>query len=169
METALTGQLETTLGERPSSMMIQQAVERVIYDSAAREVSVVMRGGARFAFAVAAPTRPGVSRRRTERGRVPRISRLMALALKLEGLVKEGRFGNWAELARDGQVSRARLSQILSLLNLATPIQERLLFLPKVCSGPDRITERHLRPIARVVDWQEQQRLFAALAGACQI
>ena len=164
LETALTRQLEPTLGDQPSSVMFQQALERLTYDSATRQVSVVMRDGARFGFAVAEATRPGVrGRQRPETGRVPRISRLMALALKLEGMGKEGGFRNWAEMAREGQVSRARLSQILSLVNLAPAIQEALLFLPKVFGGPDRVTERQLRPIARVVDWQEQQRLFSTL------
>jgi site-specific DNA recombinase len=170
LETALTRQLERTLGDQPSSVLIQKATEQVIYDSATRQVSVVMRDGARFAFAVAEPTRPGVrGQRRPETGRVPRISRLVALALKLEGLVREGRFQNWAEMAREGQVSRARLSQILSLLNLAPAIQETLLFLPKVFDGPDRLTERDVRPIARLVDWQEQERVLAALTGQSAI
>ena len=101
METSLTRQLEPILGDQPSSVMIQQALERLTYDGATRQVSVVMRDGARFGFVMGEPTRPGVRRRRRqETGRVPRISRLMALALKLEGLVKEGVFRNWAEMAR---------------------------------------------------------------------
>ena len=56
-------------------------------------------------------------------GRVPRISRLMALAVRLEGLVRAGRVKDYAELARLGGVSRARVTQVLNLRNLAPSIQ----------------------------------------------
>ena len=65
-------------------------------------------------------------------GRVPRIARLMALALRFEQLVRTGAVRDYAELARLGQVSRARLTQIMNLLHLAPDIQEAILFLPRV-------------------------------------
>ena len=49
--------------------------------------------------------------------RVPRIARLMALALRFEQLLQAGAIRDYAELARLGHVSRARVSQIISLLN----------------------------------------------------
>ena len=57
-------------------------------------------------------------------GRVPRIARLMALALRFEHLVQSGTVRDYAELARLGQVSRARLTQITNLLHLAPDLQE---------------------------------------------
>ena len=45
-------------------------------------------------------------------GRVPRIARLLALAHKFDGLVRQGTVPDYAALARLGHVSRARLSQI---------------------------------------------------------
>jgi hypothetical protein len=48
--------------------------------------------------------------------RVPRIARLMALALRFEQLLQAGEISNYAELARLGHVSRARISQIMQLL-----------------------------------------------------
>ena len=65
-----------------------------------------------------------------------------------------------AELARLGHVSRARLTQVMNLLNLAPDIQGTILFLPQPEKGPDPITERHLRPIAAVADWQKQRRIW---------
>ena len=94
---------------------------------------------------------------------VPRLARLMALALRLEGLVRDGRVSDYAELARLGRVSRARLSQILSLVLLAPDIQERLLLLPGGPSGRGTLTERQLRPIAAEPDWQRQRRLWQRL------
>jgi hypothetical protein len=87
---------------------------------------------------------------------------LLALALKFEGLVAAGVVRNYRELAQAGHVSRARLSQILQLNHLAPEIQEQLLFLPPT-RGSDRLLERHVRSLARVVDWQKQRALFRAL------
>ena len=68
-------------------------------------------------------------------GRVPRISRLMALAIRFEDLVRSGEMADFAEIAELGQVTRARVSQIVNLLNLAPDIQEAILFLPLVGGG----------------------------------
>ena len=67
---------------------------------------------------------------------------------------------DYAELARLGQVSRARISQIMNLLNLAPQIQEAILFLPRVTKGRDPVREHHLRSIGAVLDWSEQRRLW---------
>ena len=73
--------------------------------------------------------------------RVPRISRLMALAIHFDGLIRQGVVRDYADLARLGGVSRARITQIMNLLNLPARRQEELLFL-----GPDsRVTEREVR------------------------
>ena len=106
---------------------------------------------------------PSVS---AEPGRLPRISRLMALAIRFDGLVREGVVADQAELARLGHVSRARITQIMNLLHLAPDIQEALLFLPRVARGKDPIRERQLRPIAAVSDWQKQRRMWATLNPA---
>ena len=62
--------------------------------------------------------------------------------------------------ATPGHASRARVSQILMLTNLAPTIQQKLLFLAKTVRGRDRITERSLRVIAKLVDWDAQIQLF---------
>ena len=56
------------------------------------------------------------SDRGSEAGRVPRVSRLMALAMRLDELIRSGEVTGYAELARLGHVTPARLSQIVSLL-----------------------------------------------------
>jgi hypothetical protein len=50
---------------------------------------------------------------------VPRISRLLALALRMDELVRAGVIADYATLAELAHVSRARISQILNLLVLA--------------------------------------------------
>ena len=98
-------------------------------------------------------------------GRVPRVSRLMALALRLDGLVRSGQIGTYCELAALGQVTRARISQIISLTNLAPDIQEALLFLPPTRRGRDAIILADMQPIAAALDWRKQRRLWRQLVG----
>src|SRR4051794_9653241 len=81
-------------------------------------------------------------------GRVPRISRLMALAIQFDKLLSDGVVADQADLARLGYVSRARITQILNLLCLAPDIQENLLELVCGTPGGNHISERSLRPIA---------------------
>ena len=96
-------------------------------------------------------------------GRVPRVAKLMALAIRFEGLVRDEVVNDYAELARLGHVTRARMTQIMNLLNLAPDIQEAILFLPRVESGRDPITERELRAIVAVADWRKQRVVWAGL------
>ena len=70
-------------------------------------------------------------------GRGPRICRLMALAIKMDRLVPEGRVRDFAELARLSHVSCARVTQIMNLNFLAPDIQEEILFLPRTERGRD--------------------------------
>jgi len=90
-------------------------------------------------------------------GRVPRISKLMALAIHFDDLIRKGVVRDYADLARLGGVSRARVSQIMDLLNLAPDIQEKILFQPEASVGRDSVTERSLRPITCKSDWSRQR------------
>ena len=97
-----------------------------------------------------------------QRGRVPRVTRLLALAHLFETLIRDGVVRDYADLARLGHVTRARLSQIMDLLLLAPDIQEQILFLPAVETGDDPVTERELRRIVKVEDWSKQRNEWAA-------
>lgn len=96
---------------------------------------------------------------------LPRITRLMALAIKLDGLIASGAITDQAELARAGCITRARATQIMSLLYLAPDIQEAILDLPPVAQGRDPVTERDIRGIAAEADWGRQRALWARLCG----
>jgi hypothetical protein len=96
-------------------------------------------------------------------GRVPRVARLMALALRLEQLVRSGQVAHYSALASLGHVTRARISQIMNLLQLAPDLQEALLFLPATVRGRDRIILADLMPIAAALDWRKQRRLWRRL------
>ncbi|MGV3483332.1 MAG: hypothetical protein ACO1RT_02805 [Planctomycetaceae bacterium] len=90
-------------------------------------------------------------------GRIPRVAKMMALAIRFDQLIRDGHIADQAELARLGHVTRARLTQIMMLLHLAPDIQEQILFLPETVCGRDAITEKHLRRIASISNWIEQR------------
>ena len=94
-------------------------------------------------------------------GAIPRVARLMALAIRFDGLLREETIQDYAELARLGRVTRARMTQIMKLLHLAPDIQEQILFLPRIPG----LNERNLRPLASRIDWAEQRRMFQKITG----
>jgi hypothetical protein len=100
--------------------------------------------------------------------RVPRIARLMALAIRLERLLQEGVVSDYRALAELSHVSRARISQIVNLVNLAPEIQEALLFLPRIEQGRDDIYLRDLQPIASTLEWRKQRVLWKQLLAKVQ-
>jgi len=100
---------------------------------------------------------PSVRNSGAAAGRVPRVPRLMALAIRFEQLIRAGEVTGYAELATLGHVTRARISQIMSLQCLAPDIQEEVLFLPRTPKGRDPIQLRDLLPIARIVSWRQQR------------
>jgi len=111
---------------------------RVSYHSGTRCVSVELRDGSQFDCFLPVPVRPGVRRRETgpkNKGRTPRLSRLLALAHRFEALLANGTVQTGRELAELGQVSRPRLSDMIKLVQLAPDIQEQLLFLPQTVRG----------------------------------
>jgi len=113
-----------------------------------------------------AMTQPGLRERIEKQTPVslelPRITRLLALAIKFDGLLAELDL-SYTELARLGRVSRSRITQILNLLNLAPNLQERLLFLELNRIGRDPIYEPALRRLTQIEDWEDQRRQFELL------
>jgi hypothetical protein len=98
--------------------------------------------------------------------RVPRLARLIALAWHVDGLVRSGTVSSYAEAAKLGHVSRARMSQILSLLHLAPDLQEQLLFLQRPTHGRQALTLRQVLTVAAALDWTEQRRRWRKLRRA---
>ena len=95
---------------------------------------------------------------------IPRIARLMALAIRFDGMLRDETIQDYAELARLGRVTRARITQIMKLRHLAPDIQEQILFLPLIKG----LNERNLRPIVGRIDWRDQRRLFQKICGRKQ-
>src|SRR5437667_3226270 len=96
-------------------------------------------------------------------GRVPRLARFMALALRLDAQLRQGLLRDCAAVARLGHVTRARVSQILSLVNLAPDIQEAILFLPRTQHGRDAVILSDVLAIATDLDWKRQRRAWRRL------
>lgn len=96
-------------------------------------------------------------------GRIPRVSRLMALAIRFDALIREGEISDYAELARLANVSRARVTQIMNLLMLAPDIQEEILFLDRVRTGNDPVIIGKLQSVAMLIDWRCQRTAWELL------
>lgn len=102
-------------------------------------------------------------------GRKPKISRMVALGIKFDEMLRRGEVDNATELARLNHVSQPRMTQILSMALLAPDIQEALLCLPRNERGRAKIHEKLMRPIAAEIDWDRQRELWRALVDRLQI
>ena len=95
--------------------------------------------------------------------RIPRVARHLAHAHEIERRVRAGELDDLAHAARAFGLTRARVTQIVSLTLLAPAIQAEILALPPVMVGRDPITERTLRPIVAEPVWNRQLDLWDAL------
>ncbi len=89
--------------------------------------------------------------------RISRITRLMALAIKFQDMVDRGEVRDYADIARLGHVTRARITQIMNLLLLAPDIQEQILFPDCLQGRHSTPAERRLREITGNLDWRKQR------------
>lgn len=101
-------------------------------------------------------------------GRVPRVARLMALAIHFDDLLHEGVVKTYRDIARLLKITPERVTQIMNLLLLAPDIQEVILFLPRYSKGKPGVTERRLRPIMAVPEWKRQRVLWPKLVALPQ-
>lgn len=96
-------------------------------------------------------------------GNIPRISKLLALAIKMDGMIRDGIVKDYTELATLGRVTCARITQIMNLLYLAPDIQEEILLLDRVTKGKDPITEKRVGKLAMEFNWSLQRRQWIIL------
>ncbi len=100
-------------------------------------------------------------RRQKPSPRMPRITRLMALAIKFEEMIARGEVRDYADIARLGYITRARASQIMNLTLLAPDVQEALLEMTE----ENAVTERDIRAATKSVSWAAQREAFLLLQG----
>ncbi len=80
---------------------------------------------------------------------------MLALAHYVERLVDQGAVKSYADAARQLGVSRARMSQLMNLLNLPPRVQEGLLL------GDLHLSERRMRALAgEGGEWEAHNRFL---------
>ena len=138
-------------------------VERRVWERVQAQLVKAQQESGRATASAEREKTPPLSAVATQTERVPRITRLLALALKFEELIQSGSVNNYAALAQLGQVSRARVTQMTSLLNLAPDIQEEILFLPPTEANQLRISEPLLRKLTATLRWNQQREQWRSL------
>lgn len=118
------------------------------------------RGGKRHILCDGPERAPSLQR---DQGRLPRISRLMALAIHCDRLLRSGKVPDAATMACVSHVTQPRMTQILNLTLLAPDIQEEILHLPPVGTGRAQVHERALRTICSITQWSRQRPRWRAL------
>src|SRR5689334_11468626 len=88
--------------------------------------------------------------------RPARVAIMLALAHTIDAAISAGRLRDQREAAQRLGLTPPRVTQLLALLHLAPDLQERVLFLEAV-DGLEPLTERDLRPLTRVLCWDEQR------------
>jgi len=102
---ALAGETEATVC---TGQWVEERVERITYDRQQKQVCIALRremGGGTVEVSLV-----GLGPEKRQ-GRVPRITRLMALAVRCQELLGSGTVKNYAALARLGRVTRARMTR----------------------------------------------------------
>jgi hypothetical protein len=94
---------------------------------------------------------------------IPRIARLMALAIRFDGLLPEGKIRDYAELARRGRLTRSPHDADHEAGRSCAGHSGADPFLPPI----NGLNERNLRRIVSTIDWREQRRMFLKFAAAC--
>jgi hypothetical protein len=100
---------------------------------------------------------------RPSSGRLPHITRVLALAIHFDNMIRQGDAKDYAHIARLACVSRERVSQVMRLTYLAPDIQMGLLYLPPTTSRRFPITETAMRKIANLLSWDAQRQAWAGL------
>jgi hypothetical protein len=97
-----------------------------------------------------------------------RVARLLAMAHDIERKIRAGVFKDYADVARQHGLTRARVTQVMNLLLLAPDIQTEILGMV-VRPGREPLTERQLRAVVNTVVWSEQRTVWFKIArrSAC--
>ena len=94
---------------------------------------------------------------------IPSLTKMLILAHQIHRAVESSPLTDYAEIARQIGVSRARVSQIVRLRMLAPQIQETILCEPEQVA---HLFERQVRHIPGHPDATKQWRLFRVLLNA---
>lgn len=103
------------------------------------------------------------------RGKIPRVTRLMALAIQFDEMIRTGEARDATELAMLYDITQPRMSQIRSLALLAPSIQDTILNLPQETAGRSQIHEKMLRPTTSEIDFDRQREMWEVVSGTQEI
>ena len=92
----------------------------------------------------------------------------MALAIRPEHLLATGQVKDQAEIARTAGITRARVTQIINLTNLAPDIQQAIVDLEPTADHVLRFREREVRTIAITPNWEKQRQAWRRLVKLVQ-
>jgi len=85
---------------------------------------------------------------------------------EMEQMIQEGTVKDYTELAHLGQVSAARITQVMNLLHLAPDIQEEILL---GNTPEDWLRESAVRKLSAVVLWSEQRNRWHELVASASL
>lgn len=105
----------------------------------------------------------GLPKKKQIPGKVPTVSRMMALAIYYEQLIKEGKIKSVSDIGRLENITQQRVSQVMGLLLLSSKLQEKLLSLPRQYRNSCRISTEKAINIAKEIDFEKQEVLFNRL------
>ena len=86
LEASILEKLKPVLGSGLNWGTVRDRINRIEYDWLPHRVAIGLKDGTRMEYEMRTPNRPGATAaKEADGGRVPRVSRLMALAIKFEG------------------------------------------------------------------------------------
>jgi hypothetical protein len=94
---------------------------------------------------------------------------VLALAIHLEDMMRQGEAKDYADVARLSGLCRERISQIVRLTYLAPDIQVELLYIAPTPTGQYPVSETAVRKIANALTWAEQREQWVRLKKACGV
>ena len=90
----------------------------------------------------------------------------MALAIRFDAMIREGKVDSQTTLASLAHVTQPRMNQILSLNYLAPDIQEAILHLPRTQPNETAVHEKALRSICAEDCWKTQREMWNQLVAS---
>lgn len=105
----------------------------------------------------------GIHEKPKHPGKIPTVSRMMALAIFYERLIKNGKVKSIYDIGRLENISQQRASQVMSLLLLSPSLQEKILTLPRQYPYSKHISTKKCINIATEIDFEKQEELFAEM------
>ena len=94
-----------------------------------------------------------------------RLARLLALAHHFDDMIRDGVVKDQAEIARLMRVTRARVTQVMTLLLLAPDLQAEILGEAAETKSGSAPSERQARGIALIAEWAQQEQAWRALTA----